>query len=166
MFEFTTWHASFLDFLTSLRHYTVIGNQLFISNDRNRVRCVVLGLLQYGACTDFFENLRETYRMLPLSNHLFSHWSIPLTVLLVLFLLLVFTSVADIFPVVGFAAGFPAVAGVPTVVDAPCCCWHPAIFGIPTVDDGVPAVAEVYFCYLAYRIIMFCLPVPTTLICL
>jgi len=28
-----------------------------------------------------------------------------------------FTSVADIYPVVGFAAGFPAVAGVPTVVD-------------------------------------------------
>jgi hypothetical protein len=31
----------------------------------------------------------------------------------------VFTSVADIYPVVGFAAGFPTVAGVPTVVDAP-----------------------------------------------
>ncbi len=31
----------------------------------------------------------------------------------------VFTSVADIYPVDGFAAGFPAVAGVPTVVDAP-----------------------------------------------
>jgi hypothetical protein len=29
----------------------------------------------------------------------------------------VFTSVADIYPVDGFAAGFPAVAGVPTVVD-------------------------------------------------
>jgi hypothetical protein len=42
-----------------------------------------------------------------------------LTVLLVLFLLLVFPSVADIYLVVGFAAGFPAVAGVPTVVDAP-----------------------------------------------
>ncbi len=43
----------------------------------------------------------------------------------------------------------------------PCCWWHPAIFGIPTVDDGVPAVVDVYCCYMAYRIIMFCLPVPT-----
>jgi len=59
MFEFTTWHVSFLDFLISLRHQTAIGNQLFISNDRNRVRWVVLGLLQDGACTDFFENLSE-----------------------------------------------------------------------------------------------------------
>ncbi len=30
-----------------------------------------------------------------------------------------FTSVADIYPVDGFAVGFPAVAGVPTVVDVP-----------------------------------------------
>ncbi len=47
----------------------------------------------------------------------------------------------------------------------PCCCWHPAIFGIPTVDDDVPAVADVYCCCMAYRIIMFCLPVRT-LMCL
>jgi hypothetical protein len=33
MFEFTTWHASFADFFIKLRHYTVIGKQLFISND-------------------------------------------------------------------------------------------------------------------------------------
>jgi hypothetical protein len=31
MFEFTTWHASFPDFFISLRHYTVIGKQLFLS---------------------------------------------------------------------------------------------------------------------------------------
>jgi hypothetical protein len=31
----------------------------------------------------------------------------------------VFTSVANIYPVDGFAAGFPTVARVPTVVDAP-----------------------------------------------
>ncbi len=36
---------------------TVIGKQLFISNDKNRVRWVVLGLLQDGACTDLVENL-------------------------------------------------------------------------------------------------------------
>ncbi len=57
MFEFTTWHASFPDFFISLRHYTVIGKQLLLSNDRNRVRCAVLGLSQDGACTDLFENL-------------------------------------------------------------------------------------------------------------
>ncbi len=57
MFEFTTWHASFADFFIKLQHYTVIGKQLFISKDRNRVCWVVLGLLQDGACTDLVENL-------------------------------------------------------------------------------------------------------------
>ncbi len=59
---------SFLDFLISLRHYTVIGNQLFISNDRNRVRWVVLDRLQDGACTDFCENLSENTLKGDLSN--------------------------------------------------------------------------------------------------
>jgi hypothetical protein len=68
MFELTTWHASFLDFLISLRHYTVIGNQFFISNDRNRVRWVVSGLLQDGACNDIFENLSENTFKGDLSN--------------------------------------------------------------------------------------------------
>ncbi len=45
-------------FFIKLRHYTVIGKQLFISNDRNRVRWVVLGLLQDGG-TDLFENFRK-----------------------------------------------------------------------------------------------------------
>ncbi len=49
--------CKFPGFLISLLHFTVIGNQLFISNDRNRVRWVVLGLLQDGACTDLVENL-------------------------------------------------------------------------------------------------------------
>ncbi len=57
MFEFTSWHASFADFFIKLRHYTVIGKQLFIANDRNRVCWVVLGLLQDGAWTDLVENL-------------------------------------------------------------------------------------------------------------
>jgi hypothetical protein len=68
MFEFTTWHAGFVDFLISLRHYTVIGNQLFISNDRNKVRWVVLELLQDGTRTDFFENLSENTLKGDLSN--------------------------------------------------------------------------------------------------
>jgi hypothetical protein len=59
MFEFTSWHASFPDLFISLRHYTVIGKQLLLSNDRNRVRGAVLGLSQDGACTNLFENFRE-----------------------------------------------------------------------------------------------------------
>jgi hypothetical protein len=68
--------------------YADIGIQLLFANNRNRVRGAVLGLSQDGACTDLFENLtvntwREiyctVYRILPLSNHLFSHWSIPLS---------------------------------------------------------------------------------------
>jgi hypothetical protein len=39
------------------RHYAVIGKQLLLSCDRNRVRRVVLGLSEDGACTDLFENL-------------------------------------------------------------------------------------------------------------
>jgi hypothetical protein len=78
------WHESFLDFLISLRHYiSLLGNNYWFSNDRNRVCWVVLGLLQDGACTDLVEisawiAWRQTYRMLPISTHLFSHWSIPL----------------------------------------------------------------------------------------
>jgi hypothetical protein len=68
MFELTTWHASFADFFLKLRHYTVIGKQLFISNDRNRVRWVVLGLLQDGACIDLFENLSVNSLKGDLSN--------------------------------------------------------------------------------------------------
>jgi hypothetical protein len=36
----------------------VIGKQLLISNDRNRVRSAVLGLSEDGVYTDSFENLR------------------------------------------------------------------------------------------------------------
>ncbi len=57
MFEFTTWHASFTDFLIQLRRNTAICKQLLFANDRNRVRGAVLGLSQDGACTDLFENL-------------------------------------------------------------------------------------------------------------
>ncbi len=39
------------------QHYADICKQLLISNDRNMVRWVVLGLSEDGACTDLFENL-------------------------------------------------------------------------------------------------------------
>jgi hypothetical protein len=48
--------------------YTDIGIQLFISNDRNRVRRIDLGLSQDGACTDLFENLSENSLSGDLSN--------------------------------------------------------------------------------------------------
>ncbi len=38
------------------RHYGVIGKQLFISNDRQRVRWEVVSLSQDGVCTDSVEN--------------------------------------------------------------------------------------------------------------
>ncbi len=41
------------------RQYAFIWKQLLISNDRNKVRWVVLGLSQDGTCTDLFENLSE-----------------------------------------------------------------------------------------------------------
>jgi hypothetical protein len=68
------------------RHYAVICKKLLISRQK-QVSRVVLGFSEDGACTDLFENLSVnslkgdlswTYRMLPLSTHLFSHLSIPL----------------------------------------------------------------------------------------
>jgi hypothetical protein len=64
----TTWHASFPDFFISLRHYTVIGKQLVLSNGRNRVRGAVLGLSQDGARTNLFENFRKNSLKRDLSN--------------------------------------------------------------------------------------------------
>ncbi len=68
MSEFTMWHASFPDFFISLRHYTVIGKQLLLSNDRNRVRGAVLSLSQDGASTHLLENFRENSLKRDLSN--------------------------------------------------------------------------------------------------
>ncbi len=49
--------CKFPGFLISLRHYLYRYWALIIYfNDRNRVRWVVLGLLQDGACTDLVEN--------------------------------------------------------------------------------------------------------------
>jgi hypothetical protein len=68
MFEFNTWHAGFPDFFISLRHYTVIGKQLLLSNDRSRVRGAVLGLSQDMASTNLLENFRENNVKRDLSN--------------------------------------------------------------------------------------------------
>jgi hypothetical protein len=62
MFEFTKWHASFPDFFICLRHYTDIGNQLLLSNDRNRVLEAVLGLSQDGASTNLFDNCENRFK--------------------------------------------------------------------------------------------------------
>jgi hypothetical protein len=62
------WHASFPDFFISLRHYTVIGKLLLLSNDRNRVRGAVLSLSQDRASTHLFENFRENSLKRDLSN--------------------------------------------------------------------------------------------------
>ncbi len=53
---------------TPTLQYIVIWKQLFISNDKNRVRWVVLGLLQDGACTDLVENLSVNSLKGDLSN--------------------------------------------------------------------------------------------------
>jgi hypothetical protein len=50
------------------RHLSVIRKQLLISNDRNRVRWVVLGLSEDGACTDLFENFSVNSSKGDLSN--------------------------------------------------------------------------------------------------
>ncbi len=69
MFEFTTWPIpSFTDFFIKLRHYTAIGKQFLISNDKNWVRLAVIGLSQDGACTNLFENFRDNSLKLDLSN--------------------------------------------------------------------------------------------------
>ncbi len=49
-------------------HYADTGIQLLFANNRNRVRGAVLGLLQDGACTDFFENLSVNSLKGDLSN--------------------------------------------------------------------------------------------------
>ncbi len=62
-----TWLASFPDFL-HFRHYSVIWKQLLFANNRNRVRWIVLGLSQDGACTDLFEYFSEDSLKGDLSN--------------------------------------------------------------------------------------------------
>jgi hypothetical protein len=50
------------------RHNAVICKQLLISNDRNRVRWVVLGLSEDGGCADLSENLSVNSLKGDLSN--------------------------------------------------------------------------------------------------
>ncbi len=60
----TVWCEKFV----AARHYAVFSKQLLNANDKNRVRWIVLDLLQDGACTDFFENLSEISLKGDLSN--------------------------------------------------------------------------------------------------
>jgi hypothetical protein len=74
--------CKFPRFFISLGHYTVVGKQLLISNDRNKVRWAVLYLSHDSFCTDSFEtfsvkSLMQDQSNKPNSTHLFSHWSIP-----------------------------------------------------------------------------------------
>jgi len=52
------------------QHYAVICKQLLISNDRNRVRWVVLGLSQDEDWTDLFENFSVNSWKRDLSNNI------------------------------------------------------------------------------------------------
>jgi hypothetical protein len=64
LFQISVWCEK----CVAARHYAVICKQLLNANDINRVRWVVLDLLQDGACTDFFENLSENSLKGDLSN--------------------------------------------------------------------------------------------------
>ncbi len=64
LFQISLW----CDNGVAARLYAVICKQLLISNDRNMVHWVVLGLPQAGACTDLFENLSEISLKGELSN--------------------------------------------------------------------------------------------------
>ncbi len=63
--------------------YAVIWKQWFISNDRNRVRWVVFSSHRIEPASVYIKisawiASRETYLMLPLSTHLFSHYQIQI----------------------------------------------------------------------------------------
>ncbi len=64
LFELSVWFEKGV----AARHYAVICKQLLNANDINWFRRVVLGLLQDGAYTDFFENLGENSLKGDLSN--------------------------------------------------------------------------------------------------
>ncbi len=64
LFQLSVWCEKFVP----ARHYAVIWKQLLFANKRNRVRWVVLGLSQDGACTDLFENFSENSLKRNLSN--------------------------------------------------------------------------------------------------
>jgi hypothetical protein len=70
MFESTTCHASFLDFFINLRRYTFIGKQLNIDFKWQKQDSLssFRPLTGWGACTNFFENFRESSLKRDLSN--------------------------------------------------------------------------------------------------
>ncbi len=64
LFELNVWCEK----CVAARNYAVIWKQLLISNVRNRVRWVVLGLSEDGAYTDLFKNLSVNSLKGSLSN--------------------------------------------------------------------------------------------------
>jgi hypothetical protein len=79
LFQLSVWCEK----CVAARHYDVICKQILISNDRNRVRWIVLGLSEDGACTDFSEhlsvnNLKGDLSNATTSNPPFFSLSIPL----------------------------------------------------------------------------------------
>ncbi len=64
LFQLSVWCEKFV----AAQHYAVIWKQLLFANKRNRVRWVVLGLSQEGACTHLFENFSENSLKGDLSN--------------------------------------------------------------------------------------------------
>ncbi len=64
LFQLSVWCEK----CVAARRYAVIWKQLLFTNKRNRVRWVVLGLSQDGACTDLPENFSEDSWKGDLSN--------------------------------------------------------------------------------------------------
>jgi hypothetical protein len=64
LFQLSVWCEK----CVAARHYAVIFKQLLFSNDRNRVRWVVLGLSEDGTFTDLVENLSVNSLKGDLSN--------------------------------------------------------------------------------------------------
>ncbi len=64
LFQWSVWCEK----CVTARHDAVICKQLLISNDRNRVSWVVLGLSEDGACTELSENLSMNSLKGDLSN--------------------------------------------------------------------------------------------------
>ncbi len=79
MFQLSVWCEK----CDAARHRAIIGKQLLISNDKNRIRWAILGQSQDGVSTDVFENfsmksLKRDQSNDTKLNPIFSHWSIPL----------------------------------------------------------------------------------------
>jgi hypothetical protein len=63
-FQLSVWCEKYV----AAWHYAVIWKQFLIANDRNRLRWVVLGLSEDGACKDLFKNFSKNSLKGDLSN--------------------------------------------------------------------------------------------------